>query len=123
MIGWICISTTPYYDSKVKRNLFKRRPVLVIGGTLSNDYTVLPVSTVSKRENLHPVYDIEIDPLYYPGLNLNKVSFVRVHKQTIVHKAAIVERVSNLKSEYPDLYQTILNELSGYNKVLMESAR
>lgn len=30
MLGWICSSTTPYYDAKTGRNAFKQRPVLVI---------------------------------------------------------------------------------------------
>ena len=122
MVGWICSSVTPYYNSETKHMDYKKRPVLIIGDLINNDYTVLPISTVSKRENLHPVYDIKADPLYYPRLRLNKVSFIRVHKQTTVHKASIISTISNLKSEYPDLYSTVLTKLSEYNKYLMKKA-
>lgn len=123
MIGWICSSTTPYYDIRNGCNAFKQRPVLIIGGLLNNDYTVLPISTVSKRENLHPLYDIEINPMYYPRLNLNKVSFVRVHKQTTVHRSAVIYQISDLRNEYPNLYWNILEMLSRYNKALEGKAK
>ena len=48
MVGWICSSTTPYYDVKFGYNAFKQRPVLIIGDLISNDYTALPISTVTK---------------------------------------------------------------------------
>lgn len=123
MIGWVCYSTTPYYDVVTRRNSFKQRPVLVIGGLLNNDYTVLPISTISKRENRHPFYDVEVDPIYYPRLRLNKVSFVRTHKQTVIHRAAIIHQISDLKNEYPELYGDILEKLSEYNKILMNDAK
>lgn len=123
MIGWICSSTTPYYDIRNGCNAFKQRPVLIIGGLLNNDYTVLPISTVSKRENLHFFYDIKVEPMLYPRLRLSKESFIRVHKQTTVHQTAVVRKISNLKVEYPDLYSLVLEGLSEYNTNLMSNAK
>ena len=123
MLGWICSSTTPYYDTKTGRNAFKQRPVLVISELISNDYTVLPISTVSKRENLHFFYDIKVEPMLYPRLRLNKESFIRAHKQTTVHRAAVVRKISNLKTEYPDLYSLVLERLSEYNTNLVSNAK
>lgn len=123
MLGWICSSTTPYYDAKTGRNAFKQRPVLVISKLISNDYTVLPISTVSKRENLHFFYDIKVEPMLYPRLRLHKESFIRVHKQTTVHQAAVVRKISNLKTEYPDLYSLVLERLSEYNTNLISNAK
>lgn len=123
MVGWICSSTTPYYDVKIGHNAFKQRPVLIIGGLISNDYTALPISTVTKRENLHFIYDIKVEPILYPRLKLNKDSFIRVHKQTIIHQAAISYKISNLKTEYPDLYLLVLERLSEYNANLVNKAK
>ena len=123
MLGWICSSTTPYYDIKTGRNAFKQRPVLVISELISNDYTVLPISTVSKRENLHFFYDIKVEPMLYPRLRLGKESFIRVHKQTTGHRAAVVRKISNLKTEYPDLYSLVLERLSEYNTNLVSNAK
>ena len=53
MIGKIYSSVIPYYDSAKKANFYKKRPVLIIGEMRNNDYTVLPISTVSKKENLY----------------------------------------------------------------------
>ncbi len=60
MIGKIYSSVVPFYDRVKQAKAFKRRPVLIIGGPRNNDYTVLPVSTVSNRQNLDADYDIEI---------------------------------------------------------------
>lgn len=31
MVGWICSSVTPYYNSETKHMDYKNRPVLIIG--------------------------------------------------------------------------------------------
>ena len=63
MIGKICIAIFPFYDIKLKKNLYKQRPVLIIGEAINNDYTILPVSTITKKENIDIYYDIAIDIL------------------------------------------------------------
>lgn len=123
MIGKIYSSTTPYYDLKSKTNKFKKRPVLVIGNADKKDLTVLPISTVTKKENLHKNYDIEITPSEYPKLNLKKTSYIRTHKQTVVHISSIKEpEISDLKSEYPDLFLSVLEKLEDFNNSIIENA-
>lgn len=109
MIGCIGIIVTPYYDSENKKNSFKKRPALIVSGPRNNDYTVLPISSISKKENIDEKYDIKIEPEEYPLLNLKKISYIRTHKQTIVHQNSITDKpISSLKDEYKDLYENVI---------------
>lgn len=122
MIGKIYSSVTPFYDVQTGQNSYKRRPVLIISGPRNNDYTVLPVSTVTNKQNLDMIYDIEIETGLYPKLNLAKTSYVRVHKQTTVHKASLVREIADMKAEYEELYLYVLTKLEEYNKEVMDNA-
>lgn len=122
MVGKICWSIFPFYDSKNGKNSFKKRPVLIISGPKNNDYTVLPVSTISIKQNIDSNYDIKIEPNRYPELGLSKICYVRTHKQTIVHKAAVTSVIGNLKETYEDLYLEILTKLDEFNKKVMNEA-
>ena len=116
MIGEIRKALTPFYDLRAQRMSFKSRPALLIAKADDFDYVALPVSRITRRENLDPTYDIEIDPVAYPNLNLRALSYVITHKQTIVNAQEIGDLISNMKEEYPDLYLSILEkreELSG----------
>ena len=107
---------------KVSWNSYKKRPVLILAGPRNNDYTVLPISTISNKANLDTDYDIEVKPSQYPLLNLNQVSYIRTHKQTTVHKASLTSEIGNLKNNYEELYLTVLEKLEDYNKQIMDSA-
>lgn len=122
MIGKVYVSVVPFYDNQKQVNSFKKRPVLIIGGPRNNDYTVLPVSTVSNRRNLDADYDMEIDPAKYPLLHLNRVSYVRVHKQTTVHKASLTTQISDMMAAYEDLYLEILEKLEEFNQNIINHA-
>lgn len=122
MIGKIYSSVTPFYDSVNGMNSFKRRPVLIISGPRNNDYTVLPVSTITHREHIDLDYDVKVDPEEYPNLNLNRTSYIRVHKQTVVHRASLVREIGDLKEEYEDLYLMVLEKLEDFNKMVMNHA-
>lgn len=122
MVGKIYTSITPFYDLKQQKNAFKSRPVLVIAETRNNDYTVLPISTISKKENRDPVYDVEISPSSYPKLNLAKVSYVRTHKQMPMHRTNIGKEIGDLKAEYENLYVEILSRKEQWNKMIDENA-
>ena len=122
MIGKICIAIFPFYDIKLKKNLYKQRPVLIIGEAINNDYTILPVSTITKKENIDIYYDIAIDPERYPKLNLDKYSYIRTHKQTVIYKDMIKGEISDLKEEYLEIYSDILNKLKEFNIKLIEKA-
>ena len=122
MIGKIYSTVFPYYDSKTQKNSFKKRPVLIIGGPRNNDYTVLPISTVTKKANLDSEYDLEINPANYPLLHLDKISYVRVHKQTTVHKVSLTSLIGDMKTEYADLYLNVLEKLEEFNKITIDNA-
>lgn len=87
MIGKICTILMSYYDRKSKSTKFKKRPALFISEQRNNDYTVLPISTISIKANIDQEYDIPINKSVYPLLNLDKDCYVRTHKQTTVHRA------------------------------------
>ncbi|CAM3122322.1 type II toxin-antitoxin system PemK/MazF family toxin [Streptobacillus ratti] len=120
MIGKMFIALFPYFDIGTKRKGLKERPVLVIGET-DNDCIILPVSTITKKQYFNPEYDIEIDPEKYPKLNLNKLSYIRVHKQAIIYKKALHKEIGNLKVEYIIKYIEIMKKLEGFNKNLILS--
>lgn len=113
---------TPFYDSATHQKSVKSRPALVIARADFADTVVLPISSVSRRENLHPVYDIEIDPSVYPKLNLRKVSYVRTHKQTVIHSAEISDVISSIKDEYPELYLDILQKREMFSQDVTNQA-
>ena len=122
MIGKIYSTTTPFYNRNTRKNEFKKRPVLVISGPRNNDYTVLPISTITKRENLDLEYDIEIIPEEYPMLNLNKECYVRTHKQTTFHRANFTKLIGDMKTNYSDLYISILEKVEEFNNKIMDDA-
>lgn len=122
MIGKIYSSVFPFYDSQKQANSFKKRPVLIVGGPRNNDYTVLPISRVTKKANLDLEYDLEVDPTKYPLLHLNEISYVRVHKQTTVHKASLTSVIGDMKGEYEDLYLNVLEKLEEFNKTTLDHA-
>ena len=51
---------------------FKKRPVLIVGKADDTDYIVLPISRVTKRENLDEYYDVLLNPDAVPKLNLTQ---------------------------------------------------
>lgn len=122
MIGKVCISITPFFDMRTGKKSFKQRPVLVIGGPRNDDYTVLPVSSVSRKKNLDPQYDKEVEPAMYPKLNLTKQCYVRTHKQTTIHKADLVKTIADMKQDYEELYLEILSLLEQFNSEVLTNA-
>ena len=101
---------------------YKARPALVLAKAHSDAYVVLPVSSISIRANIDPVYDVEIDPSLYPKLNLTHISYVRTHKQTIVHRANLRDEIGDLKSEYEDLYIEILEKRETLSSSITQQA-
>lgn len=122
MTGKICISIFPYYDIRTNKKSFKTRPALVIGGPRNHDYTVLPVSTISRPENIDAEYDIKVVPEAYPKLNFDKVSYVRVHKQTTIHESEIKKVIADMREEYEELYLAIMEKLEEFNASIIDKA-
>ena len=115
-IGEIRKTLTPFYDSKQKKMSIKSRPALIIAQADTDDYVVLPVSRITRQSNRDATYDIKIDPVDYPLLNLNAVSYIRTHKQTVIHQAEIGDLIGELKSNYEDLYLLILERRENFSE-------
>lgn len=125
MIGKICISAFKYYDSAKHRMAFKGRPVLIIGQADAGDYVALPISRVTKRENLDEHFDYEMKPGDYAesSLQLSEVSFIRTHKQAVLNAGDITKEVIDLKAEFPDVFTQILDLVEEFQKKMISDAR
>lgn len=108
MIGEIRKTMLPFYDNRLHKMSIKSRPALVVANADADDYVILPVSRITKQENRDSKYDVEVDPQLYPMLNLNSLSYVRTHKQTIVNISNMGSMIGDMKSNYEDLYLLIL---------------
>ena len=120
MVGKVYLSVVEYYDSKTKTTRKKGRPVLVVAGPRNNDYTVLPISTIKRREHLDSDYDIPIETNIRAGLALSEECFIRTHKQTTVHMGALIKQKGDMKNDYPDLYLTTLQKMEKFEREIME---
>lgn len=121
MIGKICSISTPYYDSRERQMKIKSRPALIIAQADISDYNVLPISKISDKSKIDPVYDIPIDPNKYPKLNLSVYSYIRTHKQTVTNKSQISKIWGDLKEDYPELYVAIADKIEKYNKYIIDN--
>ena len=121
LIGEIHKTITPY-NSKTGLMSFKSRPALLIANADVDDFVVLPVSTITRRENINPEYDIEVDPAFYTRTNLAKISYIRTHKQTIINRSQISDIICDIKSEYPDLYVSILEKREKFSSLITDQA-
>ena len=122
MIGEIRKIITPYYDMALGKKSFKSRPALIIAQADAGDYVVLPVSRVTRRENLHLIYDVEVDPAEYQELNLKDISYVRTHKQTIVHESEILSVYGDMKKHYAELYLEVLTKREKFSAEITSQA-
>ena len=122
MIGKIYKARIPFYNQMTHQMSYKARPALVLAKADAEDYVVLPVSSISIRTNIDPVYDIEIDLGLYPKLNLRNTSYVRTHKQTIVNRANLRDEIGDLKSDYEELYLEILEKREAFSNSITQQA-
>ena len=125
MIGKIYTAAFKYYDNKNHKMAFKSRPVLIIGKADSSDYVVLPISRVTKKENLDVHFDYRLEPSKYSQstLCLSAVSYVRAHKQTVISGVELVKEIIDFKKEFPKVYNEIIDLVEEFQKRLMERAR
>lgn len=122
MIGKICKALTPFYDNQKNRMAIKGRPALVIAKADADDYVVLPISSITHKENIDPIYDIKIDPADFPRTKLAKISYVRTHKQTTIHRASLTSPISDLRTEYRELYEEIIQMRAQFSENITEQA-
>ena len=112
-----------FYDVKNQKNSIKARPVLILSNVRNNDFTVLPISTISNTQNIDLDYDIEVNPQIYQKLNLKKMSYIRTHKQTVTHRASITKVIINVKKMYPGLYTRVIDKVEEKYKINIIEAR
>lgn len=122
VIGEIRKIITPFYDLASSSMRFKFRPGLIIAQADSDDYVVLPISTISRRSNRNLSFDIELDPSQFPLLGLRSVSFARTHKQTTVHRGEIGDCIGDMKTSYPDLFLRVLEARECFSEEISSQA-
>ena len=122
MIGKAYTSVFKYYDAGNRRMSFKRRPVLVVGKADDSDYVILPISRVTNRNNLDAHYDVAIDSTSTPLMNLSQRSYIRTHKQSVVHVGELVREMVNFKEEYSDIYLEVINKMKEFQEELYSNA-
>ena len=120
MIGKACKSIVPYYDRVSRTQKFKSRPCLVIGQADSGDYVILPISTISDKSKIDPVYDILLDKTTYTFLN--KDSYLRTHKQTTVNIASLKDQLADFKVSYEEMYFEALIKVEQFQHQLIKDA-
>lgn len=119
MIGKVYITAVNFYDVKSNTVRRKTRPVLVVGGPNENDYTVLPISSISNRANLNAYYDILVPTHDQSILNLRRECFIRTHKQMPVHAAELIHEIGNMKRDCHDLYADVLSKMDEFQKEII----
>lgn len=122
MIGKVYVSIFKYYDNIKGKMSFKNRPVLIVGKADNTDYIVLPISRVTKRENLDEYYDVLLNPDAVPKLNLTQYSYVRTHKQSVVNIVELYREITDFKKDYMDIYLDIISKMEEFQKNLIDNA-
>lgn len=120
LIGKICNSRFAYYNPHINDYSYKLRPVLIIGvekEKMPCDITVLPVSKVSRQENIHEIYDYPLTKEEHSLLNLKyNPSFVRIHKITTIHTKDLSFQTNHqLDILYPEVYEEIREKLHDFS--------
>jgi hypothetical protein len=122
VIGKAYVSIFKYYDNIKGKMSFKNRPVLIVGKADNTDYIVLPISRVTKRENLDEYYDVLLNPDAVPKLNLTQHSYVRTHKQSVVNIVELYREITDFKKDYMDIYLDIISKMEEFQKNLIDNA-
>lgn len=122
MIGKAYISTFKYFDRINRRMSFKNRPVLIIGKADARDYIVLPISRITTSQNIDTYYDVSINPQDVPLMNLTQLSYIRTHKQTVIHLGELTREIVDFKSEYEDIYLDVILKVEEFQKQLVSNA-
>lgn len=122
MIGKAYVSIFKFYNNKSGKMSFKSRPVLIVGKADDSDYVVLPISRVTNHNNLDSYYDFPLNINDVPLMNLKERSYVRTHKQSIIHYGELTKEIINFKEVYPDFYITILGKMEEFQRKLITNA-
>lgn len=122
MIGKAYVSTFQFYDNRNHRMSFKNRPVLIVGQADATDYVILPISRVTNSANLDMDYDFKVEPQDVPMMNLTQTSYIRTHKQAIVHARELTREIVDFKNVYPDKYIDVIAKMEEFQKKVIDNA-
>lgn len=122
MVGKAYVSIFQYYDNRVHRMAFKSRPVLIVGQADSSDYVILPISRVTNQANIDSYFDVPIDPADVPLMNLTQRSYIRTHKQSVVHLGELTKVITDFRNEYEDIYLDVISKMEEFQKNLITNA-
>lgn len=101
---------------------FKKRPVLIVGQADENDYVILPISRVTNRANIDSYYDLQITEENTPLMKLTQTSYIRTHKQSVVHKGELIKEIVDFKNEYPDIFIEVIAKMEEFQKKVINEA-
>lgn len=122
MIGKAYVSVFQYYNNKTHNMDFKKRPVLIVGKSDTKDYVILPISRVTNRQYLDSYYDVEIKKQDFPLMNLKNNSYIRTHKQSVIHEGELTECIVDFKSEYKDTYKNVIERMKEFQDSIIKNA-
>lgn len=117
--GCIYSVTFRYYDNKTNKMDIKVRPFLLLKAEKEEipcDFSALPISKVTNKQNLSSRYDIEISNSNYVSLGLKEpISYIRTHKIQTVHSNDFKNRIcDDLRVLYPKLADQIKELINEY---------
>lgn len=101
---------------------FKNRPVLIVGKADQDDYVILPISRVTNSANLDADYDYKIEPADVPLMNLKQISYIRTHKQSIVHAGELTREIVDFRKEYEDKYIDVIEKMEEFQRKIVNNA-
>ena len=122
MIGKAYVSTFPFYNKNSCKMEFKNRPVLVVGQADLTDYVILPISRVTNSANLDSDYDFKITQKDVPLMNLKQTSYIRTHKQSVVHVRELTRELIDFRTEYPEIYVEVIGKMEEFQKSIIDNA-
>ena len=122
MIGKAYVSTFPFYNNRSHKMDFKSRPVLIVGQADPTDYVILPISRVTNKDNIDSDYDFEITKKSVPLMNLAQTSYIRTHKQSVVHVGELTKEIIDFRKEYPDIYLDVIAKMEEFQKKIVDNA-
>jgi len=128
VIGKIYPSYFVYYNAKQKKERIKSRPVLIIAdpiGKKDTEYTVLPLSTLSRNEFHNDEYDVALDAAKLTKAELDADCYIRTHKRTTIYASNIDFKkcIVDLKREYPGIYRDVLKKMTAFDQFITKTAR
>lgn len=127
-IGKIYPSYFRFYDKQIKKISIKSRPVLIVGdpgSAIDTEYVVLPVSPLINQAHYQKDYDVLLKKEKLNRSNLNRNSYVRTHKRTVMYKAEIdfTKCIVDLKNDNDNIFKEIICKMEKYDKKLADLAK